>query len=106
MERHLLLAEDDADLGHVFKAKLEHAGFHVTWKQDGEQAWDAILAERPVLVILDGDLPNVDGLELLRRIKGARLSVLFHAADEGDPVEIASGGNKARRERVIDSVFA
>ena len=69
MAQLIVLAEDDEDLGLVVKTKLEHSALRVVWKKTGDEAWEAILAEKPALAILDADLPGVDGFEVLRRIK-------------------------------------
>lgn len=71
MRNLVVLAEDNEDLGDIVKAKLEHADLRVIWKKNGEEAWDAIKAEKPALTILDLDLPGVDGLEILRRIRAS-----------------------------------
>jgi two-component system alkaline phosphatase synthesis response regulator PhoP len=65
----VVLAEDDEDLGQVVKTKLENANLQVIWKKNGSDAWDAIVAEKPALAILDVDIPGINGIDLLDRIK-------------------------------------
>jgi DNA-binding response OmpR family regulator len=70
MDARVVLAEDEEDIGFIVKTKLEHAKIHVTWKKNGNDAWAAIVAEKPALAILDVDMPGIDGFEVLSRIKG------------------------------------
>ena len=65
----ILVAEDDSVSRVILKVKLRKMGYDVIVTEDGEQAWDAFHAEKPHLVITDWMMPNVDGLELCRRIR-------------------------------------
>ena len=67
----LLLAEDDPLVRDRFRDVALAAGHTVVTAADGAAAWEAFLAERPALVVIDLDLPGIDGLELCRRIRGA-----------------------------------
>ncbi|MFN1129394.1 response regulator transcription factor [Lelliottia nimipressuralis] len=67
--KHILLVEDDSDIASLLRLNLEDEGYAITHEADGARAlqlldrihWDA--------VILDLMLPNVDGLEICRRIR-------------------------------------
>ena len=67
--KHILLVEDDNDIAALLRLNLEDEGYEITHEVDGAKAllllddalWDA--------VILDLMLPNVDGLEICRRIR-------------------------------------
>lgn len=50
---------------------LEHAGYHVRSYDRGESGLDAVAEDPPDLVLLDINLPGIDGLEVLRRLKDA-----------------------------------
>lgn len=67
--RRVLVAEDDELIAELIAHKLGQRGFEVNVVGDGGEAWDRILATPPDLVILDGMLPGMDGLEVLRRIR-------------------------------------
>jgi two-component system cell cycle response regulator DivK len=61
---------DDHPLNlELARATLELAGMLVQAFSDGEEALDAILADPPDLVLMDVQLPHVDGLVLTRRLK-------------------------------------
>jgi two-component system phosphate regulon response regulator PhoB len=63
------VVEDEAALAEVLQFNLERAGFEVRVHHRGDEAWEAIRAHRPDLVLLDLMLPGMDGLELTRMLK-------------------------------------
>ena len=65
----LLLVEDDEQLGRGIQKALTRDGDHVDWLTDGLQALAAIRAERFELVILDLQLPGMDGIEVLKTLR-------------------------------------
>ena len=65
----ILVAEDDSVSRVILKVKLKNMGYDVIVTEDGEEAWEEFHAEKPQLVITDWMMPNVDGLELCRRIR-------------------------------------
>ncbi|MBY0350427.1 response regulator transcription factor [Tabrizicola sp.] len=66
----LLLVEDDLPLAEALTALLAGSGHAVDCVHDGLGAEALLLAEQFELVILDLNLPGLDGLSLLRRIRG------------------------------------
>lgn len=56
----------------MVRAYLEHAGFAVAVAYDGRRGLQAALEAPPALIVLDWMLPEFDGIELLRRLKGSR----------------------------------
>jgi DNA-binding response OmpR family regulator len=66
----LIIAEDDPLAAELLRATLESMGHEVEVCLDGQEAWD-LFKEKPVSVVLsDWDMPEVDGMELTRRIRG------------------------------------
>ena len=66
-----LVIEDDEAIGALVGAYLEQAGFDVVRECTGEGGLDAAERQRPKFVVLDLGLPDLDGLELCRRLRGA-----------------------------------
>ena len=66
----VLIAEDDAVSSLVLAARIRKMGHEVLVTEDGQQAWEVFQRERPRLVITDLMMPEVNGLELCRRIRG------------------------------------
>src|SRR5512136_3023218 len=65
----ILLVEDTPDLAQVIGRELETSGYHVLHAADGLSALRLHEKEQPDLLILDWMLPQLDGLEVLRRIR-------------------------------------
>ncbi len=78
MSQHLLMIEDDARLAQMVGEYLGQSGFEVSHAGDGHSGLNAVQNMTPELVILDLMLPDMDGLEVCRRIRalpGARAQV-------------------------------
>ena len=71
----LLLIEDDPMIGRAVQDGLSRAGFTVDWATDGSSGEAAIGNAVYDAVLLDLGLPRVDGLSLLRRLRGRRDNV-------------------------------
>lgn len=69
MTRKILIVEDEAELVQVLRDDLERAGFLVETAGDGERALSAFHHGRPDLVLLDLNLPGMDGLDVARAIR-------------------------------------
>ncbi len=68
----VLVADDDAQLLGLVVRHLKERGYRVIEALDGEEAWDAVLAKRPDLVVLDVMMPGMSGWEVCRRIREDR----------------------------------
>ncbi|HET7220172.1 MAG TPA: response regulator [Vicinamibacterales bacterium] len=64
-----MLAEDDRARNQAYAEALRSAGFRVTQTHNGLDAWKAVLARPPHLVVTDVSLPGMDGVELCRRLR-------------------------------------
>ena len=67
----ILLIEDDADIAAFLTMELEHEGYAVSVERDGPNGLQAALAGGAELILLDVMLPGLNGLEVLRRLRGA-----------------------------------
>lgn len=65
----VLLAEDEEHLGNILRAFLAGRGYEVTMVRDGRAALDAMQHERFDVALLDIVMPELDGLEVLRRAR-------------------------------------
>ena len=65
----ILVVDDDLELAGLIGYALRQAGYLVVEAADGQAALDAFERESPALVILDVNLPRLDGLEVCRRIR-------------------------------------
>ncbi len=69
MERNILVVEDDADLVGIYKEILELHQFEVITAFNGQQGVDKFKETKPCLVIMDGDMPVLDGYQAFKKIK-------------------------------------
>lgn len=69
MSIHILLVEDEEDIRTMYAEQLTLAGYDVTTAVDGLDAINKVSTLTPDVVLLDIILPEIDGLEVLRRIK-------------------------------------
>ena len=91
MSQQLLMIEDDARLAQMVVEYLGQSGFQVSHAGDAHTGLNALQASQPDLVILDLMLPDMDGLEVCRRIRAlpgalAQVPVLMLTA-KGDPMD-------------------
>lgn len=96
----VLVVDDVASNRELLKQDLEEAGFQVSVAGDGQGALEKAHAWEPALIILDIDMPGIDGVETCRRLKWDPLTqhipVLFltGAPDEETTVSaLSAGGN-------------
>ncbi len=69
MNGRVLLVEDNADTRKLVETFLRAKGFQVVAASDGEEGWEAWQEGQPQVVILDANLPKINGFELLERIR-------------------------------------
>ncbi|UBU19046.1 response regulator transcription factor [Nonomuraea gerenzanensis] len=81
-EARLLVVEDEPDIRELLAASLRFSGFEVVSLARGVGAIEAALRHRPDLIILDVMLPDLDGFEVIKRLRsgGDRTPVLFLTA--------------------------
>jgi two-component system, cell cycle response regulator DivK len=69
MSKRILVVEDQEDNRRILHDLLTSAGYEVIQAENGEEALAAAARERPDLILMDIQLPLLDGYEATRRIK-------------------------------------
>ena len=90
--RSIIVVEDDEDIADSIRYNLEREGFRVRVAVTGEDALNLILSGPPSLILLDLNLPGMNGFEICRRLRAesqtAKIPIvmLTARADETDKV--------------------
>jgi CheY-like chemotaxis protein len=97
----ILVVEDFEDSRLLMKVWLERKGYRVVEALDGEQALEVALRELPDLIIMDVEMPGVDGLTATRQIRRQEslrdvpiITVSAYTAGEYRTPALAAGSNE------------
>ncbi|MEH6905156.1 response regulator transcription factor [Neobacillus drentensis] len=69
MAKRILVVEDEKQIAKILKLELEYEGYEVMVAYDGKSGLQAALDEKVDLILLDVMLPEMNGIEVLRRIR-------------------------------------
>ena len=84
-QQSILVVEDEASIASFVALYLKNAGYAVRTVSTGQGALTQLASEPPALVILDLNLPDIDGVEVCRRIrKGSDVPILMLTARDED----------------------
>jgi len=101
----ILVAEDHLDSRDALRALLEAFGYRVLVAVDGRQAVEVALLEQPDLVLMDIMMPEMDGFEATRALRGdartANMPIIAVTAMEGaQQLALQAGANDFVRKPV------
>jgi DNA-binding response OmpR family regulator len=71
----ILVAEDDHDVRRLNTELLTDSGYRVDGAEDGAVAWETLQIKRYHLLITDYDMPKMSGIELVKKVRGARMEL-------------------------------
>jgi two-component system, chemotaxis family, chemotaxis protein CheY len=100
----LLIVDDVADNRIVLARRFQRRGFEIVEAEDGEQALEACRLSMPDAVLLDWNMPKMDGYEFLRNLRrlpdGDRPKVVF-CTTENDVAHIARALHAGANEYIM-----
>jgi len=100
----ILIIEDDKFLRLLLERKLKNENFEVVSAEDGEEALDKIISEKPDLILLDIILPKKSGfsiLEELNKDENLKKIPVFIISNLGQPEDIERGKNLGAKEYFV-----
>jgi two-component system KDP operon response regulator KdpE len=85
----VLVIEDERSMARIMSASLQARGYEVMVARTGQDGLDRSAAENPAVVILDLGLPDIDGIEVCRRIRQwSRAPIIVVTADGAEDRKI------------------
>jgi two-component system chemotaxis response regulator CheY len=88
MTKCVLTVDDSKTIRDMVSFTLKNAGFEVMEAEDGQKALDAVSSRKPDLVITDLNMPNMDGLTLIQRLRSMpdykTMPILMLTTEQGD----------------------
>ena len=103
-----LIIEDTPDNLELIRFILEKNGYETAWAKTGQQGIDMALADRPDFIILDIQLPDMDGTEVLKILRasdiidGLPIIAMTSYAMSGDREKLMAAGCNGYIEKPID----
>jgi CheY-like chemotaxis protein len=65
----ILIADDEEVVVEILARKIASQGYEVITAKDGQEAWDKIVSEVPDIILLDLNMPKMDGWAVLSRLR-------------------------------------
>lgn len=106
--KKVLVIEDNPDNLRLISYALERAGYSVISAETGEEGVELALRERPFVILMDIQLPGIDGLEATRRIRASEadgsvpIIAITSFAMAGDMERLLAAGCNGYFEKPID----
>ncbi|MBI5625326.1 MAG: response regulator [Elusimicrobia bacterium] len=95
LPNNVLVVDDETAIRRFLRAALEESGFAVLEAFNGRMALELAATKKPGVILLDLGLPDMDGLEVLKRLRewtSAPIIVVSVRSDESDKIEALDRG--------------
>lgn len=105
IKRTIMVVDDNESLRKFTAMLLEKQGFEVVQKEDGQQALDTLEKENIDLILMDIEMPIMDGVEASRRIRNsekpyASVPIIAHTGDSS-PVTLDKIGSSGMSDFIV-----
>ncbi|MBI1408237.1 MAG: response regulator [Caulobacter sp.] len=91
MSRSILIVDDDPHIRELLDFALTKAGYLTRQAEDGAAAMTAFEAQAPDLIILDINMPRLDGLEVCRRVRARGETPILFLSSRDDEIDRVLG---------------
>lgn len=91
----LLIVEDEKAISNLIATTLETQGYHYEKASNGAQALMEITSHSPEIILLDLGLPDMDGVEIIRRVRSwssVPIIVISARTEDQDKIEALDAG--------------
>lgn len=100
--KKILIVENDTVISKILAHTLTQHGFSITEARDGIEGIDAVAIQKPDLVLLDIDMPKMDGLAMLKELRRAGSTTpIIMLTNLNNPEYIADAAEHGVREYLI-----
>jgi two-component system, OmpR family, KDP operon response regulator KdpE len=89
--QRILIVDDETSIRRYLRAALSVEGFTIYEAANGQEALNAVIADRPDIIILDLGLPDIDGIEVTRRLREwSQIPIIILSVREAEQDKIAA----------------
>ena len=106
MSHHILVADDDSQICEALERSLRYEGYKVVTVQDGGLAISEIEENPPSLLVLDINMPEVDGIQVTRYVRSVGIDIPICILSARDEVKDRVAGLEAGADDYLTKPFA
>lgn len=104
-KKKILIVEDSKDFLWFLRQTFDSQGFTVCYAEDGEKGLEEAEKENPDLILIDIQLPKMDGIEMAKKIKEKGLNAkMIFLTNMNDPIHISEALDAAGESDYIVKV--
>ena len=97
----ILIVEDDKGISDYIILELKHEGFETVLAESGRQALECFDEENPDLILLDLMIPEINGIEVLRRIRKTSTVPIIVETARGDTIDKINALNEGADDYIV-----
>ena len=87
--KRILVVDDEPQITRMLRASLQSSGYEVLIANNGTQAYERLIADRPDLVITDLAMPEMNGIELTQAIRGvSQIPIIVLSVRDSDQMKV------------------
>ena len=102
----ILVVDDDSDLRQLYADALARPGYHIDAVEDGAAGWEALQVNNYNLLITEHSLPRLTGVELVKKLRAARMDLPVIMATGRLPTEALAQNPSLQLAAVLPKPFS